>query len=88
MKQSKFTESQIVSIIKEYESGIAVTDICRRHGVHPKTFYGWKNRYSGMGTQELKRLKELEAENAKLKRMYAELSLVNFALKDAMEKKF
>jgi len=88
MKQSKFSESQIVSILKEYESGVAVTDICRKNGVHPKTFYGWKNRFAGMGTQELKRLKELEAENAKLKKMYAELSLMNFALKDAMEKKF
>ena len=87
MKQSKFTQSQIVSMLREYESGVAVTDICRKNSVHPKTFYGWKNKYSGMSATELKRLKELEAENTKLKKMYAELSLINYTMKDIIEKK-
>lgn len=87
MKQSKFTQSQIVSMLREYESGVPVTDICRKNSVHPKTFYGWKNKYSGMNASELKRLKELEAENSKLKKMYAELSLLNYAMKDVIEKK-
>lgn len=88
MKQSKFSESQIVSMIRLYESGVSVNDICRDNGISAKTFYNWKSKYNGLGTPEIKRLKELEAENAKLKKMYAELSLVTFALKDAMEKKF
>ena len=86
MKQSKFTQSQIVSMLREYESGVAVTDICRKNSVHPKTFYGWKNKYSGMSATEIKRLKELEAENTKLKKLYADLSLITYAMKKKKKK--
>jgi putative transposase len=87
MKQNRFTESQIVSILKQQEAGAKVMDICREHGISDATFYNWKAKYGGMATSQLKRLKELEEENARLKRMYADLSLVHHALKDAVEKK-
>lgn len=87
MKTSKFTQAQIVNMLREYENGGNVNEICRKNSVHPKTFYSWKNKYSGMNASELKRLKELEAENTKLKKMYAELSLINYAMKDIIEKK-
>jgi putative transposase len=87
MKQNRFTESQIVSILKQQEAGAKVMDICREHGISDATFYNWKAKYGGMAPSQLKRLKELEEENARLKRMYADLSLVHHALKDAVEKK-
>lgn len=87
MKKSNFTETQIVKAIKEHEGGRKAQDICREMGVSPAAFYKWKQRYGGMEVQELKKLKELEEENARLKRMYANLSLVHEALKDAMAKK-
>jgi putative transposase len=88
MKKIKFTESQILSILKEQEQGIKVGDICRKHGISDATFYNWKSKYSGMTVNELKRMKELEYENSRLKRMFADLSLENAALKDIVTKKF
>ena len=87
MKQNRFTESQIVSILKQQEAGEKVMDIYREHGISDATFYNWKAKYGGMAPSQLKKLKELEEENARLKRMYADLSLVHHALKDAVEKK-
>ena len=87
MKNSRFTESQIVSILKEADAGAKVKEICRRHGISDATYYNWKSKYGGMQTSDLKRLKETEAELSKLKRMYADLSMENDALKDLIEKK-
>lgn len=87
MKKSRFTESQIVAIIRQHESGVKTADLCREHGISQATFYNWKAKYGGMDASQLKKLKELEAENARLKRMYAELSMINDALKDVIEKK-
>lgn len=88
MKKITFTEAQILGILKEQEQGLKVAEICRKHGISDATFYNWKNKYAGMTVDELKRLKELEYENARLKRMYANLSLENDALKDLISKKF
>ena len=88
MKSSKFNESQIIAILKQQNSGMSVNDICREHGISQPTFFNWKKKYSGMEAAQLKRLKELEAENARLKRMYADVSLQRDALKDLIEKKF
>lgn len=87
MKKSKFTETQIVKAIKEHESGRKAEDICRELGVSTVSFYKWKQRYGGLEVQYLKRPKELEEENSKLKKMFANLSLIHEALKDAVEKK-
>lgn len=87
MKKTRFSETQIVSILKKHEAGIKTSDLCREQGISEATFYNWKAKYGGMSGRELKRLKELEAENTKLKKMYAELSLENFALKDLISKK-
>lgn len=87
MKKSKFTESQIVGILRQQESGRTVADICREYGISQATFFNWKSKYGGMDVSSLKRLKELEEENMKLKKMYAEKSLQNEALKDLIEKK-
>jgi putative transposase len=87
MKKSRFTETQIVSILKEADGGQSVKDICRRHAISDATFYNWKSKYGGMSASDLKRLKEMEAELSQLKRMYADLALENRALKDLIEKK-
>jgi putative transposase len=87
MKKSKFSESQIVNILKEAEAGVALEDLIRQHGFSKASFYKWKAKYSGMSVSELKRLKELEEENRRLKQMYANLSLEHEALKDVIEKK-
>ena len=88
MKKTRFTDSQIIQILKEYESGKKVKDICRERGISDATFYNWKKKYSGMDKAQLKKLKELEEENRRLKRMYADLSLDHELLKDVIEKKF
>jgi putative transposase len=87
MKKTRFTETQIVAILKKQESGIKVADICREHGISDATFFNWKAKYGGMKVSDVKKMKEIEAENARLKRMYAELSMVNDALKELIEKK-
>jgi putative transposase len=87
MKKSRFSESKIISILKRQECGEKVGDFCREVGISDATFYNWKAKYGGLSVSELKRIKELEAENARLKRMCADLSLVHDALKDAVEKK-
>lgn len=88
MKRSKFSESQIIKAIKENEQGRKVEDICRDLYINNGTFYNWRKKYAGMEPNQLKRLKELEEENRKLKQMYADLSLDNVMLKDVLSKKF
>ena len=87
MKQSQFTERQIISALKEYEQGGKVVEISRQLGIPEKTFYRWKSKYGGIDLKELKRIKELEKENSELKKMYAEMALVNNTLKALIEKK-
>jgi putative transposase len=87
MKRSKFSESQIVSILKEAESGVALEELSRKYGFSASAFYKWKARYGGMDVSALRRLKELEEENQRLKQMYAELSLKHEALRDIVKKK-
>lgn len=87
MKRSRFTAHQIVKILKEAEAGIPVNDLSRQYGFGQSTFYKWKAKYGGLEASELKRLKELEKENRRLKQMYANLSLEQQALKDIVEKK-
>ena len=87
MKKSRFTESQIVVILREGEAGVSVAQLARKHGISTATYYYWKSKYAGAGVPELKRLRELEAENAKLKRMYADLTLENTAIKDVLSRK-
>jgi putative transposase len=87
MRKSKFTESQIVAILGEGEAGVLVAEVCRKHGISNGLYHQWKSRYAGVSVNELKRIKELEAENAKLKRMYADLALENTAIKDVLCRK-
>lgn len=87
MKKSRFTETQIVSILKEADSCIKVSDLCRQHGISQPTYYQWKSKYGGLSVSELKRIKEIESEHSKLKRMYADLAMENDALKELLEKK-
>lgn len=87
MEQSKFSETQIVNIMKEAEAGIPVAELSRKHGFSQSAFYKWKAKYSGMDSSALKRMKELEEENRRLKQMYADLSLEHQALKDIVQKK-
>jgi putative transposase len=87
MKKSQFTETQIVKAIQEHEKGRKAEDVCRELGISTVTFYKWRQKYAGLEVAELKKMKELEEENSKLKRMYANLSLVHEALKDAVAKK-
>ena len=88
MKTSKFSETQIVSILKQKEAGVSVADICREHGISSATFYKWRSKYGGMDASMLKRVKELEAENARLKKMYADVQLEAHAMKEALAKKW
>jgi putative transposase len=87
MKRTRFTETQIVSILKESDNGMLIKDICRKHGISDATYYNWKAKYGGMEASELKRVKELERELSQFKRMYADLAYENKALKDLIEKK-
>ena len=88
MKRSRFTGEQIIAILREQEAGVTVTELCRKHGVSSPTFYKWKAKYGGLGVSEARRLKALEDENAKLKRMLADAMLDNVALKDLLGKKW
>ena len=87
MKKSTFTESQILAVLKEGEAGVPVAQIMRKQGISQATYYNWKAKYGGASVAELKRLKELEGENAKLKRMYADLALENAAIKEVLTRK-
>lgn len=87
MKRSRFTETQIVEILKEAEAGRPVKELCRQHGISDATYYNWKAKYGGIEASDLKRLKELEGEVAQYKRMYAELARENDALKDLLHRK-
>ena len=87
MKKTRYTESQIVKALKEVEGGRNVKDLCREYEISEATYYNWRSKYGGMEASDVKKLKELEAENQKLKQMYAELSLDNKALKEIVEKK-
>ncbi len=88
MKKSKFTEAQIVFAIKQSETGVSVQEVCRKMGISEATFYNWKKKYGGLGVTELRRLRQLEEENAKLKQIVADLSLDKQMLQDVLKKKF
>ena len=88
MKKTRFTEAQIFSILKEFDAGKNIHDVARENGVSKATIYNWKAKYGGMELNDLKRIKELEEENRKLKHMYADLTLDNKMLKDVLGKKF
>jgi putative transposase len=88
MKRSRFSEEQIIAILKEQEVGMATAEVCRRHGISPATFYKWKSKFGGMDVSEAKRLRALEDENAKLKKLLAETMLDNAMLKDLAGKKW
>ena len=87
MKKSRFSEEKIIALLKQAEAGVKLSELARKHGVSEATLYNWKARYGGMDVSQLRRLKELEAENGRLKRMYADLSLTHHALQDAVQKK-
>ena len=88
MKRKRVTEEQIIGVLKEHELGAKTADLCRKHGVSEATFYNWKSKYGGMDVSEAKRLKAVESENAKLKRLLADAMLDNAALKDLLSKKW
>lgn len=88
MKRKRFSESQIIRILKEAEGGCPVPDLCREHGMSSASFYKWRSKYGGMDVSQLSRVKELEAENARLKKMYADVQLQNEIIKEALEKKW
>lgn len=87
MKKTRFSETQIVAILKEADAGMKVADICRKHGISDATYYNWKSKYGGMEASDLKRMKELEVELSQYKRMYAELARENDAMRSLIEKK-
>lgn len=86
MKRSRYSETQVVAILKEAEAGRSVTEVCREHGISSATYYAWKSKYGGMEAAELKRMRQLEEENGRLKKMYADLALENMAIKDLLGK--
>lgn len=88
MKAKRFSEAQIVAILNQQQTGLTVTQIVRQHGISEATFYNWKSKYGGMQVADVKRLKDLEEENRRLKKMYAELSLENEVIKEALQKKW
>ena len=88
MKQSRFTDSQIIAILKQAEAGTAVPEVCREHGISSATFYKWRSKYAGMDASFMARMRELEAENARLKKMYAEERLKAEIIQEAMAKKW
>ena len=88
MKRSRFTEEQIIAVLREQEAGMATAEVCRKHGISGATFYAWKAKFGGMDVSEAKRLKSLEEENAKLKKLVADLSLDKLMLQDVLTKKF
>ena len=87
MKKSRFSETQIVAILKEADAGMKGAEVCRKPGISQPTYYNWKSKYGGLSVSELKRIKEVEAEHTKLKRMYADLAMENEALNELIEKK-
>jgi putative transposase len=88
MKKARFSEEQIIAVLREQEAGVSTAEVCRKHGVSTATFYKWKAKFGGMDVSDAKRLKVLEDENSKLKRMLADAMLDNVALKDLLEKKW
>lgn len=88
MKRKRFSEEQIVKVLTEAKTGVKIEELCRKHGISSATYYAWKSKYGGMGLSEVKRLKALEAENGRLKKLVAELSLDNAALKDVVSRKW
>ncbi len=88
MKKSRFTDSQIMAILKQVESGVPISQLCREHGMNSATFYNWRAKYGGMDVSMMKRLKELEEENRRLKKMYAEERLKAEIVQEALEKKW
>ena len=88
MKSKRFSEEQIIAVLKEADAGAKTKELCRRHGISEATFYNWKAKYAGMTVSEVRRLKELEAENSKLKRLLAEVELDKAALKDLLGRKW
>ncbi len=88
MKKSRYSESQIISILKQAENGVAVTELCRKHGISDASFYNWRSKYAGMDVSMMKRMKELEEENRCLKKMYAEERLKSEIVQEALEKKW
>ena len=87
MRKKRFTEHQIIKVLKQVEGGRSAADVCREYGISQATYYNWKAKYGGMEASDIKRLKDLETENRRLKQMYANLSLEHEALKDIVEKK-
>jgi len=88
MKRKRFSEEQIIGVLKEHEAGAKTADLCRKHGISEATFYNWKSKFGGMDVSEARRLRSLEGENAKLKRLLADAMLDNAALKDLLSKKW
>ena len=88
MKRSRFSEEQIIAVVKEQEAGMATADVCRRHGISSATFYKWKSKYGGLEVSDARRLRSLEEENARLKRLLADAMLDNAMLKEISAKKF